>query len=182
MASCARWRSPSGDADNEGDGTNERQHRPGKAKRANRWRERKVRKRVAAVTATKQDSPSISGEVSSSYPRQSSRSIASLSFRSEPVRVEHCESTSRAALDRGADEVPATLVRTFLRRFQEKQRALTRHEPSLTSSSDRSKPIGVTHALAGLQFDPAQISCRLLPERLKDAGAGFICRFPRHAA
>ncbi|NYJ18538.1 DUF4062 domain-containing protein [Glaciibacter psychrotolerans] len=49
---------------------------------------------------------------------QSNRTSASLSSRSEPVRVEPDESMSRAALDRGADEVAATLVRSLLRNFQ----------------------------------------------------------------
>jgi hypothetical protein len=50
---------------------------------------------------------------------QQSRTRASLSSRSEPVRVEPDESVSRAALDRGADEVAATLVRSLIRQFQE---------------------------------------------------------------
>ncbi|MGY4856846.1 DUF4062 domain-containing protein [Cryobacterium sp. AP23] len=51
---------------------------------------------------------------------QQSRSSVSLSSRSEPVRVEPDESIGRAALDRGADEVSATLVRSFVRNFQDR--------------------------------------------------------------
>lgn len=53
---------------------------------------------------------------------QSGRNSAPLSTGSEPAHVEPDESISRAALDRGADEVSATLVRSLLRSFQKQRR------------------------------------------------------------
>lgn len=53
---------------------------------------------------------------------QSGRNSAPLSTDSEPAHVDPDESISRAALDRGADEVSATLVRSLLRSFQKQRR------------------------------------------------------------
>jgi len=53
---------------------------------------------------------------------QTGRNSASLSTDSGPAHVEPDESLSRAALDRGADEVAATLVRSLLRSFQKQRR------------------------------------------------------------
>jgi hypothetical protein len=45
------------------------------------------------------------------------RTSSSLRMNSNPVRVEPDESVSRSALDRAADEVAASLARSFLRAF-----------------------------------------------------------------
>lgn len=49
--------------------------------------------------------------------RQSSRSSSHMSMNDAPVRVEPDETVTRTALDRGADEVAATLSRSLLRAF-----------------------------------------------------------------
>lgn len=53
---------------------------------------------------------------------QPSRNRASMSSGSEPVHIEPDEAMSRLALDRGADEVAATLARALIRGFTSSQR------------------------------------------------------------
>ena len=53
---------------------------------------------------------------------QTGRNSSSLAGDSGPAHIEPDESISRAALDRGADEVAATLVRSLLRSFQKQRR------------------------------------------------------------